>query len=297
VRNPIQLIGLDWGSSNLRAFAFDGAGVPVERRVSNRGAMKLASPGAFERTLDDIAGDWIDANPHAKLIASGMVGARGGWVEAGYVGLNADADLLRASASTIPLRDGRALLVIPGVKSDEPDVMRGEETQIVGAAVDSGLVVLPGTHSKWVRVEAGRIAAFKTCFTGEMNALLREQSTIGKAISSPPSIDREAAIAQGIARAREATDWIHQLFLFRSRVVSGAIDEADASSELSAWLIASEFQQMRSVGFDETSVTIIADEALAAWYERVAAAFGVECLLKQGSECAANGLWQVACAR
>jgi 2-dehydro-3-deoxygalactonokinase len=294
--DPIRIIGLDWGSSNLRAFAFGHDGAIVERRVSTRGAMKLASEGAFERTLDDIVGDWIDTNPTAELIASGMVGARGGWVEAGYAAVNSDAAELRARASTISLRCGRVLRVVPGVKSDEPDVMRGEETQIVGAGVEEGLIVLPGTHSKWVRVKAGRIAAFKSCFTGEMNALVREQSTIGKALSSPPSVAHEAAIERGVKRALETSDWLHQLFLFRARVVSGANDEAEVSSEFSAWLIASEFQQMRSGGFQDSRLTLIATEALAGWYGHVARVIGVECLLKSGDECAAKGLWRVAMA-
>jgi 2-dehydro-3-deoxygalactonokinase len=300
--NNVVLIGLDWGSSNVRAFAFNRAGEVIAVRSSQLGAMKLASESAFRQAFDDLVGNWLLVYPRPRCFASGMVGARGAWIEAGYVDVNADANsnadtfakVLHANAVQLTTQAGHKINVIPGVKSDEPDVMRGEETQLVGAGVVNGVVVLPGTHSKWVRVSAGRIALLKTALTGEMNSLLREQSTIGKSLRTAPSLDRLDAIARGIQRAQSTVDWLHQLFLFRANVVANRHDEAEVSSELSAWLIASEFVQMRLLGFTDPVIHLVASESLSAWYCAVGKAFGVECQVQSGEICAARGLWTIA---
>jgi 2-dehydro-3-deoxygalactonokinase len=291
---PLTLVGLDWGSSNLRAFAFDADGSVISTRSSPHGAMTLSDANAFEHAFAEIAGDWLAASPQAMCLASGMVGARGAWIEAGYVDVNSDARELSGHVVRIRTRLGRDLFVVPGVKSAEPDVMRGEETQIVGADLDNGTIVLPGTHSKWACVKNGRIAAFRTALTGEMNALLREHSTVGKILSTPPMLEHRDAIARGVMRAQTNVDWLHQLFLFRSQVVTNAQNAAHVSSELSAWLIASEIAQMRAVGFDDTDLYLVASDSLAEWYQTVAAAFGMKCLVQSGAQCAARGLWRIA---
>jgi 2-dehydro-3-deoxygalactonokinase len=293
----LALIGLDWGSSNVRAFAFDvnGSGSVIETRTSDRGAMKLSGRDAFDEALAELVVDWVEANPGIPMIACGMVGARGAWVEAGYVGLNASAVEFRRNASHVRTMLGETLIVIPGVKSAEPDVMRGEETQVIGADIESGVIVLPGTHSKWVRVADGRVVDFKTCFTGELNALLREHSSVGKALRTSPSLDDGDAIERGITRARTTTDWLHQLFLFRSRIVADEASEAEASSELSAWLIASEFVQMLTSGFCASDeIHLIGSESLLAWYRRIGERVGVKCNALSGETCVAKGLWAIA---
>ena len=67
--------------------------------------------------------------------------------------------------------------------------MRGEETQILGVLAASGrgdgLFVLPGTHSKWARVEAGRIVGFATFMTGEVFAALKDHSLLGRLMAPP----------------------------------------------------------------------------------------------------------------
>jgi 2-dehydro-3-deoxygalactonokinase len=292
--HKLALIGLDWGSSNVRAFAFDRDGIVIETRTSDSGAMKLSGADAFEAALAELVVDWVEANRGTPLVACGMVGARGAWVEAGYVGLNTNAAELKLNVSHVQTMLGEKLIVIPGVKSSEPDVMRGEETQVIGAEMTSDIVVLPGTHSKWIRMQDARIADFKTCFTGEMHALLREASSIGKALSTRPSLDHREAIERGIARARATSDWLHQLFLFRSRVVTDNVSKEEASSELSAWLIASEFVQMRAHGFSSEEVALIGSESLLAWYRAVGEIVGVKCVERSGEICVARGLWKIA---
>jgi 2-dehydro-3-deoxygalactonokinase len=290
----MPLIGLDWGSSHVRAFAFDNKGDVIATRRSDRGASKLRGANEFEAALDSLIGDWAREHSRAELIACGMVGARGAWVEAGYVSVDANAATLKRARTAIATTLGREVSVIPGVKSNEPDVMRGEETQIMGTDATEGVIVLPGTHSKWVRLASKRIMAFKTCFTGEINALLRESSSIGKVLSSAPSLNHVEAIERGIARARESAAWLHELFSFRARVVTNATGEAHASSELSAWLIASELRQMLESEFASSDITIVASAELAPWYQRIAESFGVECDVLDGDACVARGLWRIA---
>jgi 2-dehydro-3-deoxygalactonokinase len=174
-------------------------------------------------------------------------------------------------------------------------VMRGEETQVIGANIESGVIVLPGTHSKWVRVADGRVVDFKTCFTGELNALLREHSSVGKALRTSPLLGDGDAIERGITRARTTTDWLHQFFLFRSQIVADEASEAEASSELSAWLIASEFVQMLTSGFCASDeIHLIGSESLLAWYRRIGERVGVKCNALSGETCVAKGLWAIA---
>jgi 2-dehydro-3-deoxygalactonokinase len=291
----IALISLDWGSTNVRAFAFDENGTVVATKRSNAGAMTLKSSDQFEAALFDLIGTWLSSENDTPIIACGMVGARGGWVEAGYAPVDASVDELRGALKSISTKSGAIVQIIPGLVTDEPDVMRGEETQIFGANVIDGIVVLPGTHSKWVQMKSGRIASFKTYLTGEMSALLRMYSTIGKALLSPPNLQDSIAIDRGIRRAQQSgADWLHDLFAFRASVVAGACEEMSASTELSAWLIASEFVQARRTMSDTLTIHLIASDALLPWYQRIASAFSIECIALDGEACVSRGLWRIA---
>jgi 2-dehydro-3-deoxygalactonokinase len=291
----IPLIGLDWGSTNVRAFAFDENGTVLATKRSGAGAMTLKSSDEFEAALLDLIGAWLPLRNGTRIIACGMVGARGAWVEAGYAPADASVDALRSALKSIATKSGAIVEVIPGLVTDEPDVMRGEETQIFGANVIDGTIVLPGTHSKWVQLKNGRIASFKTYFTGEMNALLRAHSAIGKALVSPPNLQDAVAINCGIAQAQDSgANWLHDLFAFRASVVAGALGEASASSELSAWLIASEFVQARQTTSAARTIHLIASDALLPWYQRIARAFDMEVIALDGEACVARGLWRIA---
>ncbi len=291
----IALIGIDWGSTHVRAFAFDETGEVVERAQSNAGAMTLTSGAQFDAALVALVKDWQLNREPVPMIACGMVGARGGWVEAGYCDVNADARALNAATISIANSLGKPLRVIPGLKNNLPDVMRGEETQIMGAQVHDGVLVLPGTHSKWATVVDRKIASFATFFTGEMNALLRNHSAIGKAISSAPDLSRTTAIERGIQRAKSpSANWLNDLFAFRARVVTAAVSEFEASSELSAWLIASEFAQAASLGFHATTVHVLASESLLPWYERIAHSFDLAVNPIRSERATARGLWKIA---
>src|SRR5471032_2739623 len=97
-----------------------------------------------------------------------MVGSAQGWREATYLDLPADPDLISTHMTVVSRTGAESVNIIPGLiqRDGLPNVMRGEETQVVGvlAALPEELVFkrdvlvgLPGTHSKWVTVREGRV--------------------------------------------------------------------------------------------------------------------------------------------
>ena len=299
----IELIGLDWGSTNVRAYAFDASGGIVDRAQSDAGALTLKGAQQFDDTLNALVGNWARQNPAAPLVACGMVGAKSGWREAGYVSIRAgttagDGSQLTALAAGVVRVEtslGRPLTIIPGIRSDEPDVMRGEETQLVGSGVADGIVVLPGTHCKWVQIKAAHVESFATFYTGEMNALIRDHSSVGALIKSAPDADDVAAFEMGLNYARGgAASWLHDLFVLRASVVTGERTEAFVSTALTGWLLGCEVSAALSMYPETHGVVLIASDALVPWYERATRAFGISCDALKGERVTTRGLWWIA---
>lgn len=218
-----RLIALDWGTSSLRAYRLGSGGALLESRQRDWGILHLPD-GGFDAALRGIAGDWMAAMPQAPLLACGMVGSAQGWALARYVDTPADAAALAAGLHAIDLGDGRRLHIVPGVRrpGERPDVMRGEETQIVGAlATEPALaarcrLLLPGTHSKWVQVQAGRIAAFRTFMTGELYATLKAHSILGRPAREAGAVADDAAFDRGVAAVQGAEPLAALLFSART---------------------------------------------------------------------------------
>ena len=181
------MIAVDWGSSSLRAYRLAADGAIRERRRADIGALDCADHAA---TLSAELEGWDDAD----IVLCGAIGGRGGWREAPYVECPASTDSLAATLLRLepepPSFRGRTLRIVPGVldraSSPVADTMRGEESQVVGllhsGRFDGGVVCLPGTHSKWVRVRDGAIAAIHTAMTGEVYALLRRHSVLARLV-------------------------------------------------------------------------------------------------------------------
>jgi 2-dehydro-3-deoxygalactonokinase len=152
---PRPLIALDWGTTRARAFLLSERGEVRERRSADQGIQSVPA-GGFPAAFEAIAGDLRRMAPEAQIVLAGMVGSRNGWVEAAYVPCPASPDAIAAAGLKVALADGTPALILPGLSCDEGafDVMRGEETLIVGLGLKDGIVCLPGTHSKWALVEA-----------------------------------------------------------------------------------------------------------------------------------------------
>ena len=192
--------------------------------------------------------------PGLPIMLSGMVGSRQGWVEAPYVACPAGAAEIAAAATSVPAARIGRVVVVPGLSARDargaPDVMRGEETQILGAlgagGRADGLFVLPGTHSKWARVEAGRIVDFATFMTGEVFAALKDHSLLGR-LMAPPDATDAASAADGFARGLAAAaalerpgDLLHAIFMTRTLGLFHELPAQGLADYLSGLLIGAE---------------------------------------------------------
>lgn len=238
-------IAVDWGTSNLRAFAMQGQAVLAE--AASAEGMGCLAPEGFEAALLRLIGDWLDDDRVLPVLACGMVGARQGWVEAPYRAVPC-APVAKGEAMVVATRDTRIRVsIVPGLsQAAPPDVMRGEETQIAGFLAAEpgfeGLLILPGTHSKHVRVASGRVLGFSTFMTGELFALLSRQSVLRLSLGGSGEGRTEscaAAFAAGVAEGAEGGA-LAALFGIRAEALLGGAGPQDLGARLSGLLIGAE---------------------------------------------------------
>ena len=295
------LLAIDWGTTSARAYRMSGAGEILETRESPLGIQQIRD-GAFAAALRSLQGDWSAIA--APRIASGMIGSRQGWIEAPYLDCPAGRDDLARSLATAP--DG-SLAIVAGVRCRDaagiPDVMRGEETQIVGALADGTgetLAVLPGTHSKWAVVRGGRIEHFATFMTGEVFAVLKDHSILGRMMTAEGAAANDEGFRRGVSAARHAGvpgALLHRLFGARTLALAGELDTASAADYLSGLLIGSEIgagvEWARQCGVAADRATLIGASALCARYAVALADAGVA-VEAAPAAAAARGLWAIA---
>lgn len=279
-------VGVDWGTTHRRGYALAADGRCLAEYADADGM--LAARGRFAESLDALLVALGAQDPQVRVLMSGMVGSTNGWVQAPYL------------SPSVPLRDlGRHLLRVPGTArrveivpglalqtEGTVDVMRGEETQLLGAALlghDEGWFLLPGTHSKWVRMTQGRVVDFATFMTGELFDLLSRQGTLaaaagsGGAGSDAGDTHHPEAFSQGLHASADVA-LSHALFGCRARVVTGALPSEQARSYLSGLLIGAEWHELRQRGAGHlpATVTVIGAPHLAARHAEAAASFGVD---------------------
>ncbi|MBL8378097.1 MAG: 2-dehydro-3-deoxygalactonokinase [Burkholderiales bacterium] len=268
----ISLIALDWGTTSLRAYLIGDDGVIAARREGGPGIMRIEG-GAFEAALRGFCGDWLDAHPQAVLMACGMIGSKQGLIEAPYCLCPAGAAQLAAHVVRVTLSDGRQLAIVPGVSTVDastgvPDVMRGEETQIVGAVPPIGnhVVVLPGTHSKWAWVEDGAIKGFASFMTGEVYAALMGHTILGRLMASDAAHDA-ASFSRGVAYGLEAPQqFLHRIFSARTLGLFGTLESAALPSYLSGLLIGAEIGGAHSLHPVTGRIILLGSANLTARY-------------------------------
>ena len=270
-RQP-ALVAADWGTSNVRVWLLDRAGAALAERKSGDG-MSTAGAKGFANILEGHLAA-MGAPADLPTIVCGMAGARQGWVEAGYLDVPAQiADF--ASASTPAPDAARPVRILPGLaqrRADAPDVMRGEETQLAGAGLDAGdhLVCMPGTHSKWVRVEAGKVTGFRTAMTGELFHVMSAQSILRHSVGEPPDAGDPSAPAfrdallRAIARPQDLTS---MLFRIRAGGLLHDLSKTDAAATLSGMLIGAEIAATKAETPDARAVTLVASGANGARYD------------------------------
>ena len=275
-------IGVDWGTTHRRGYALTVDGRCLAEHADADGM--LAARGRFEPSLDNLLQALSATGPQVRVLMSGMVGSANGWVQAPYLGPEVPLRELNRHLLRVPGLK-RRVEIVPGValkRDGVVDVMRGEETQLLGAALqghDAGWFLLPGTHSKWVRMSEGRVADFATFMTGELFDLLGRQGTLAAAAGSGDATSSERhpeAFAQGLHNAADVA-LSHALFGCRARVVTGELPPEQARDYLSGLLIGAEWHELRRRGAGRLpdAVTVIGAPQLAARHAEAAQAFGV----------------------
>jgi len=291
------LIACDWGTTRLRAWTLDEAGGVVARRDFDLGVSKLKPGEAGERFQAEVQ-PALQAQGLPAILC-GMVGSNLGWTTAPYVDCPAGLPEL-ASRLTAVEAHAAWVRIAPGLRCEgiagSPDVMRGEETQILGwvaqrpdRAKGRQVVCHPGTHAKWVLIEDGRIVRFVTAMTGELFAVLSRHSVL----KSEAAADDEAAFDEGLAAAAQGDALAARLFTARARVVGGGKPASSTPSYLSGLLIGAEIAATpRLLGLSgEEPVALIGDAALCGFYARALERRGVGSETFDGEAAALAGLF------
>lgn len=300
-----KLIGADWGTSNLRVFRLSKDGRVLETREAPTGVGALSSfsfkadasaANPFETALAALTKDWLARLPAVPILLCGMVGSRQGWIEVPYLPCPADLSAIANALSPVQTRLG-SVWIVPGLVtqagSGTRDVMRGEETQILGttSATASGLVIAPGTHSKWATVENGCITDFRTYMTGEVFAVLSAHSILGRLMRSTEN--DATAFDAGVSRSLEDADLLHLLFSARTEGLFERIAPDALSSYLSGLLIGAEIRAGLAQR-PSASITLIASARIADLYQRALGLAGIaNARLIDGGVASVQGLWQI----
>lgn len=263
------LIGLDWGTTSLRAFLIGAQGDVLDQFSKSQGIMNVTN-GDFEGVFRDLIARWM---PPAGLpvIASGMITSRNGWVETPYVQVPSGARELADALVTHETSDGVTVTFVTGMSTEHdgaPDVMRGEETQIIGAfahGITDGVFVMPGTHSKWITVRESQIEDYATFMTGDVFAALRNHTILGTLMTEGPF--DESAFRKGCAVGLNASSrLLHDLFSVRTLPLFGKIASEAVEDYLSGMLIGAE---LKGIDYDQAvePITIVGRSDLSDRYE------------------------------
>ena len=229
----MDFVAVDWGTSNRRVFEIAGGKV-VATREDDQGILNCTDfAGEVARLRAAASG--------APVLLAGMIGSNRGWVEVPYVA--APAGLAQVAAAVTWVEPGVG--IVPGVSFSDgtaADVMRGEEVQVLGALalglIGDGLVAHPGTHGKWIEVEDGCIARFRTVMTGDVFAALKAKSILSDLLAGEAGTG--AAFVRGVDHGLAHGDLTAELFTVRARVLLGQALREDAASYVSGLLIGNE---------------------------------------------------------
>lgn len=297
-------IAVDWGTTSFRLWLLSRSGAVLAERRSAEGmttAMRTGFPDVLQAHLDAIG-----APADLPVLVCGMAGARQGWVEAGYIDVPASLSAVLDGAVRVP-GQARDVRILPGLAQRDkaaPDVMRGEETQLLGA-LSSGddtekLVCMPGTHSKWVTVKDGGVTRFATFMTGELFEAISKQTILSHAVAEAETFTGAheaftAAVRDIYAHPELATN---RLFTLRSGQLLHGLTATDAKARLSGIMIGLEIAGAHSQAKRQTPVVLIGSGALGALYEGAFTALEINYTVidadeavRRGLLAAANALW------
>lgn len=289
------LIAIDWGTTSARSYCLDDQGRVLDQRHLPLGISKIQD-GQFVAAFAQLVAGWDDRVP---CLACGMIGSRQGWVEAAYVACPASLEEL---ARRLARAGNNALSIVPGLITRDargiPDVMRGEETQILGAVKpsESAVAVLPGTHTKWARVERGVVVDFLTFMTGELYALLLAHSILGRLARPELPEAFPEAFERGARHGLEAGSLSHDLFMARTLALTSELLPAEVAPWLSGLLIGREVRDALPWASHQAAgspLRIAGEASLCDRYVQVLQMAGIP-TERSPADAAALGLWRIA---
>lgn len=287
---------VDWGTSSFRLWLLARDGAVLAARRSDEGMMAAMSAG-FAEVLENHLAELGAAD--LPVIICGMAGARQGWKEAPY--LDAPADLAALSGQAVTAEHkSRDVRILPGVAQRDaarPDVMRGEETQLLGLVADgirSGLVCLPGTHSKWVSLRDGRVEGFSTFMTGEVFAAISGHTILRLAVEGGSDVSpADPAFLAAVGEAASSPSMIaNQLFGIRAAPLLGFA--AGGAAGLSGALIGLELAGMRERYGRDGEVVLVSAGHLGELYRAALGELEIAAKTVDADAAVRSGLWSAA---
>ncbi|MBR1146235.1 2-dehydro-3-deoxygalactonokinase [Bradyrhizobium sp. AUGA SZCCT0431] len=262
-------VAVDWGTSSFRLWLMESSGDVLAERRSDEGMMAAAKIG-FAAVLQSHL-DAVGAADHLPVIICGMAGARQGWVEAGYIDTPASLTSILQRAVPVP-GQSRDIRILPGIAQRDPkapDVMRGEETQLLGALGADGeaLVCMPGTHSKWASVRGGTVERFTTFMTGELFSAVSQGTILSLAVANAGEAVDTQAFRSAVVAAFEAPAFAaNLLFQVRSGQLLFGGSPASAREKISGTLIGLELAAGLAGDRSRRDITLVASGRLEALY-------------------------------
>jgi 2-dehydro-3-deoxygalactonokinase len=292
---------VDWGTTRLRVWLLDSTGNVIGERRSDEGMLSAAGTG-FKKVLERHLGE-LAAPADLPVIISGMAGARQGWIEAPYVETPALLDFVLGEAVSVP-GNSRDVRIIPGLAqraADAPDVIRGEETQLAGITrlrtPGKHVVCMPGTHSKWVSISDGAVMGFGTWMTGELYALLAQQSVLKHSVGGGATafVPSSAAFAMGVETGlSDRADLTSHLFGIRAGGLLLGLRSEDAAAKLSGLLIGAEIGAAERRYPATGPVVLVGSGLMYKLYERAFEIAGIEAEHADADSAAHAGLFEAA---
>lgn len=287
-------IAIDWGTSNFRAFlmkeheCIDSVSAPC--------GLLHVPDRQFATALRPLIRHWLDEFPQLPLLMAGMVGSQQGWQEVPYVTLPAGSRQLAECTAALETPWGSPCRIVAGVSGMNefglPDVMRGEEIQLIGLAAlhpgsqESQYVILPGTHSKHAELHNGEIRQFSTFMTGEIYSVMLSHSLLGRDVPQAPE-DPDAFLL-GVTQAQRAAHLSNALFSARTLRLNGVLTPAQVASYLSGLLIGAELHAVA-----RKEAWIVGSPALTERYTRAARQLGITLTSADGNACFIQGMTQI----
>lgn len=287
-------ISCDWGTSSFRLrLVARGTFQIVAEYTTEQGiastfnlwkAKERGARLAFYLTYVQEGIDYIQNNQSIDveglpLIFSGMASSSIGIKELPYGTVPFDAAGKQITAEYFPPTSTfpYPICLISGIRSEE-DVMRGEETQIVGLLsqledlTGESLFIFPGTHSKHIWVEAGQIKQFNTYMTGEFFDLLSNKSILASSVEKHQNPVHWPSFNKGVAVAR-SSNLLNASFMVRTQHLFGKRNKEENYDLLSGLLIGTEVKELCSQS--STQIYLCCNSYMKPRYEAALSQLGI----------------------